>query len=247
MTRRFKRAELREHILSAGLRVLYQRGLRATAGHVPMTEALRELEETHDITLSMGSVFGPKRLWRNVSEFQIDLFEAALADHPRVGPSGLSIGLVRDLPDYTDLPFDERRNIFRDLCLEVGELTRYPTREGPHPGWSMWTAIWSVALNDDTASDRLLPALRDDEDRAIERIIGLIDQVFSKLGMRTRDPYSTEDLAKLIASLIDGVTLRSGIAPEGFTDKRRPDDDKAWTLLGIGLDAFLTEFLEDAL
>ena len=117
--------ELRALVVEAGRTVLYNRGLRATASHVPMTEALAELERTHGITVSMGSIFGRGRLWPSVKEFQLEVLEAVIADQVSGGPNDNSLSLIHDLPEMLDRPYDERRAMLIELCRIAGQINGY--------------------------------------------------------------------------------------------------------------------------
>ncbi len=237
--------ELRALIVNAGLQVLYRRGLRADASHVPMTEALNELEATHGITVSMGSIFGPERIWPSVREFQLDLLDAALRDTDRDGPNDQGFSLIDQLPDAGALPLEERIDMLVDVCRIAGLLNGYVPEPDKSRTWTLWVAIWATSMADNETGSRLIPALRDTTLTTTERFSAVYAVMLAKLGLRIRAPYTLDQMSLLAASVTDGIALRSGVIPERLTapeDARGPGD---WNLLGIGLTAIALEFVED--
>lgn len=238
-------AELRKLILDAGLSVLYRRGLRATASHVPMTEALAELESTHGTALSMGSIFGKGRLWPSVKEFQIDLFAAAVADDNSDGPTDASRENVERLPNLRDAPYDERIAALAELCRLGGLLNDRLIRWDKQRTWSLWAAIWAIAVSDSEAGDELLPMLRASELRTAGGFAELVEVALERLRLRVADGYTLAQFATAATALTDGIKMRSTIVPERVHGLGRPDDDQEWSLLGIGVFALAMEFFED--
>lgn len=238
--------QLRSLLIESGLRVLYRRGLQSTASHVPMTEAINELTETQGISVTMGSIFGKGRLWANVGEFQLELLEAAIDDQASGGPNDESLSLIQQLPDQRTRPLDERIEILVDLCRIAGSMNGYVEFEpGKHRSWLLWVSIWAMAMNDAEARDRLLPALRGEELRAVASFAEVQQIMLDKLGLRMRAPYELQHLSVLAASITDGIALRSGIDSDLIRPVASPRNDKDWTLLGVGLTAIALEMLED--
>lgn len=230
-------------IIDAGLAVLYRRGLRATASHVPMTEALCVLEEAHGTKLSMGSIFGKDRLWPSVKEFQIDLFAAAVSDGD--GPTDDSRALVDALPDLREAPYEDRIAGLEELCRLGGLLNDRLVKWDDQRTWTIWVAIWATAVSDSEAGDELLPMLRESELRTADGFAQMTGLALGRLGLRVREGYTLEQFATAAVALTDGIKLRSTIVPERTRGIRRPGDDEEWSLLGLGVLALAMQFFED--
>lgn len=246
VTRRRRAEELKTLLIDAGLRVLYRRGLRATASHVPMTEATKELEATHGIEVGMGSIFGRGRLWANVGEFQLDLLRAAIEDTSSGGPNDESLALIHHLPDMRNEPFEDRLAMLIELCRIAGSMNGY-IRAEPSKGrsWELWVSIWATAMADAEVADRLIPSLRAEEVRTVGSFSAVYEIMLQKLRLRPRAPYTLDQMSMLAAALTDGVALRAAIAPDMVSEAASPHNDESWNLLGVGLTALAREFLED--
>jgi hypothetical protein len=248
MSPRRSSAELRRLLLDAGLTVLYRRGLRATASHVPMTEAIETLERSHGITVGMGSIFGKGRLWADVKEFQLDLFEAAVLDESAGGPNDRSLTLIEQLPDQRNEPYEARLATLVDLCRIAGLMNGYVARDTKRRGWRLWVGIWATAMTDDDAERRLSPSLRRQEERINRSFVAVYRVMLDRLGLRVREPYTIEQLATLAAAATDGLAFRSAIIPDvagEIASPRARGDDEPWNLLGVALTAIATELIED--
>lgn len=248
MSPRRSSAELRRLLLDAGLEVLYRRGLRATASHVPMTEAIEELERSHGITVGMGSIFGKGRLWADVKEFQLDLFEAAVLDDSAGGPNDRSLALIEQLPDQRHEPYEVRFATLVDLCRLAGLVNGYVARDTKRRSWRLWVGIWATAMTDEDAEAHLGPSLRHQEQRTNRSFVEVYAVMLDRLGLRVREPYTIEQLATLAASATDGLAFRSAIVPEvaeEIASPRTSGEDQPWNLLGVALTAIATELIED--
>ncbi len=237
-------AELRELILSAGLVVLYRRGLRATASHVQMTEALGELERSRDIKVGMGSIFGPSRLWPSMKEFQLDLLLAALSDRSGEGPTEKTIGLAEFIPDVRHHTLEARHAMLIDLTRAAGQMNGLLLDPGQGRNWLMWVAIWATAMNDPDVGELLLPELRSGEKQSTESFAQLYQIMLDRLGFRLKPPYTMTQFVTIIASMSDGIVLRSEIIPEEVASAPSPHVG-SWNLLGTGMVAIAREFIED--
>ncbi len=235
-------ADLRDLIIRAGLTLLYQRGLRTTADHVPLTEALAQLSETHGIDVSMGSIFGANRIWADKREFQVALLEAAIVDRDTDGPTDMSRTLVGSLPDIREESFEQRIGAMVELCRTVGQVNGYVDDIGKNRSWAIWVSIWATAVADPDSGERLIPLLRSGEERTIEDFGVLYAAIFERLGLRLKAGYTVTQFATLAAALTDGVALRAAVAPERVkaTSPRAGD----WNLLGTGFVAISLEYLE---
>ncbi len=226
--------------------MLYKRGLRATASHVPMTEALAELEASHGMPLSMGSIFGKGRLWPSVKEFQLDVLEAVIADQVAGGPNDSSLVLIHELPDMSDRPFPERRDMLVELCRIAGQMNGYVREQDKDRTWSLWVATWTIAVTDVDNGARLLPRLREGEENMQRQFAALYEVMLDKLGLQMRPPYVVQDLALLAAAMTDGIALRVGVVPDQVATARTARNDGDWNMLGVGLMAIALELIEDA-
>ncbi len=237
-------AELRSLILEAGLTILYERGLRATASHVPMTEALVELERTHGLEVGMGSIFGASRLWPTVKEFQLELLLSALADRSGEGPNKQSISLAGFIPDVRDQPLAERMELLVDLSRSAGLMNGLVPDPTEGRNWLIWVSIWATAMADSEFGELLVPRLREGEDVSTKAFAALYTVMLERLGLRLRPPYTIGQFTALVAAITDGITLRSGVMPEvvAHSPSRHPGE---WNLLGTGFAAIALEFLED--
>lgn len=247
MSGRRSSEELRALVVEAGRTVLYNRGLRATASHVPMTEALAELERTHGMTVSMGSIFGRGRLWPSVKEFQLEVLEAVIADQMSGGPNDSSLSLIHELPEMTDRPYEERREMLIELCRIAGQINGYVREPEKDRTWTLWVATWTIAVTDRENGARLLPKLREGEDEMRSQFSELYGVMMAKLGLRIRAPYVVDDLALLAAAITDGIALRVGVIPERVATASSARSEGEWNMLGVGLMAVALELIEDGL
>ncbi len=231
-------------ILSAGLVVLYKRGLRATASHVPMTEALAELQRSRDVKVGMGSIFGSSRLWPSMKEFQLDLLLSALNDRSGEGPNETTISLAKLIPDVRKQPFEDRIDMLVDLSRAAGQMNGIVPEPGEGRNWLTWVSIWATAMNDPEVGDLLVPQLRYGEEQSIEAFSALYNIMLQRLGLRLKYPYTMEQLTTIIAAMTDGIIMRAGITPEQVANAPSPHPGE-WNLLGTGMAAIGLEFLED--
>ena len=236
--------ELSDLIIQAGLAVLYRRGLRTTADHVPLTEALTELQATHGIEVSMGSIFGKKRIWRDKREFQIALLEAAIQDRNSDGPNDNSRTIVEALPDIRNEPFENRIAAMVELCRTVGLVNGYVDDIKKDRTWAVWVSIWATTVADPKSGKRLLPLLHSGEQQTIEDFSVLYAAIFERLGLQPKPGYTTTQFATLAAAITDGLALRAALDPELVTATSPRQGH--WNLLGTGFTAIAIEYLEDS-
>ncbi len=237
-------SELRRLLLEAGLQVLYRHGLRATANHVPISEAIDELDRTRGISPSMGSIFGQGRPWRSVKDFQVDLLLTALADESLEGPNDQSLQLVADIEDQRHRPEDERIATLVELCRFAGFLNGYVPEQGKDRNWTIWLAIWTMSMSDTERGAELREPLLNAQQTSQRAFLELYSVVLDRLGLRIRPPYTLEQFAVAAASLTDGIGLRSGIDVDVIAPMRSARAEGEWNLMGVGLMALALEFVE---
>ena len=83
--RRLKRAELKELVLQAGFEVLVEEGLGIGIDHITYGKVFDQLEKTHGIRTSRGSVH--ERIWDSQRDFQLEVAQRALAYRPTLSYS----------------------------------------------------------------------------------------------------------------------------------------------------------------
>lgn len=237
-------SELRRLLLEAGLRVLYRHGLRATANHVPISEAIDELDRTRGLSPAMGSIFGQGRPWRSVKDFQVDLLLTALADESLEGPNDQSLQLVADIEDQRDRPPAERIASLVELCRFAGFLNGYVPEQGKDRNWTIWLAIWTMSMSDTERGEELRAPLLRAQRTSQQAFLDLYSIVLDRLGLRIRPPYTLEQFSMVAASLTDGVGLRAGIDTGVITPVESPRAAGEWNLMGVGLMALALEFVE---
>lgn len=242
---RLASAELKRLLVEAGLMLLYETGLRATASHIPMGEAIAVLERTHGLKPSMGSIFGRGRLWANVKEYQIDVLRAAVDDYAASGPTDESLILINHLEDISAAPLQDRKSMLIELCRIAGTINGYVPDDPKRRTWTLWVAIWSMAMSDKDAGEKLLPGLRAEEVHTLESFSEIYRIMLSRLGLRIKKPYEMWHLAALAAALTNGVVLRAGLDPERTSNLQTPYGDEEWNLLGVGFVALAHELIED--
>lgn len=235
--------ELRRLLLDAGLAVLYRRGLRATANHVPVSEALAELEATRGLAPAMGSIFGAGRPWRSVKDFQLDLLLAALGDQRQDGPNDESLRLVAGIEDQRVAPAEQRLSTLAELCRIAGHLNGYVPERGKERTWTMWLAIWTMAMSDTEQGEVLRQPLLEAHDYSLRSFTSLYSLVLDRLGLCIRPPYTLHQFAVAAAALTDGLALRVGISNSVIGPVRSAHDDQEWNLMGVGLLALTHEFV----
>jgi len=81
--------------------------------------------------------------------------------------------------------------------------------------------------------------------RVGREFVAVYEIVLDRLGLRIKEPYTIEQMAILAASVTDGIAIRTPVVPELVFDLASPRNSETWNLLGVGLAAIVTEFVED--
>lgn len=159
---------------------------------------------------------------------------------------GLAPAFAR-LPDLHALTREERR-AWLDELVRVGGNTnqRVGAESALFPCYvALAAGITSRQMRED---DPLWDAWRSGERSSRTRYVDLYQSAADMFGMRLRSPFTWEQFGTIVASLAEGLGIRAPINPDGLDhiafDTPHQTDDTGWSLLAIGLRAFVEVFFE---
>ena len=140
--KRRSRDELRELLLSAGMAVLEEDGLR-TGADLTFKRVLARVEADTGIRVTNASII--RRVWADQAEFQSDLMAEVVADVNEAGQLEAAHELLGPLMDSFDVSTPVARwwallEVAR-LAGEVAIDSRVGTRN-----WELWVGVWVVTV-----------------------------------------------------------------------------------------------------
>jgi len=239
------REELRELVVAAGMAILSEEGLR-TGADLTFKRVFARVEADTGIRLTNASVI--RRVWVDQADFQSEIMARVVAGANEVGQLGAALDLLAPLLVTFDLSTPEARwaaliEITR-LAGDVAIRSRVGTRN-----WELWVGVWVVTVtNPGNKSDRKLrQALADGLEETGEAWDQLFDAIMGRLGLRLRPYLTLRQLTESTGAMAAGYALRqaSHDEPQVFRRPTGPGGElQEWTLLGIGLEALGSQFLE---
>jgi len=250
VSRRIKREELRDLLLSEGVALLLDEGVQVGLGAVTFPRVFERVEAETGRRITAASVY--ERLWASQSDFQwevlAELVEGASTLDDRTRRRVRRILSAADRSTETG-----RLECLSELCQVV---VQQHVIEGSsrHHYRIVLAAVAAVSApeSDDPASkgvERVREALRDYVERETELLLDLYNEIGGSLGLRTREPIELRQFALAVGALGEGVALRLKYFPEYAQPIAVPSalgrtDDEMWSLVGFGVEALVTAMIE---
>jgi AcrR family transcriptional regulator len=215
--------QTRELLIDVGMRLLHERRVYVSVTHVRLTDVVKEAG------LTTGAAY---RCWENQDAYHRDLAVAAARWRDRASVEE-TVEAVRGLVE-AKAPLAE--------VLRVGaEANLY---EYPHHTATLTTIALRTCAPADPA---LAEAGREHLSQAVDAFAELYELVMPLYGRRMRKPYTTTDLATVLAAISEGFTLQ-GITGEPYTRVERHDVEPGvgsdWSLFGCAVEAVVDRFTE---
>ena len=239
------REELRELVVAAGMAILTEEGLR-TGADLTFKRVFARVEADTGIRLTNASVI--RRVWVDQADFQSEIMARVVAGTNEVGQLGAALDLLGPLLVTFDLSTPEARwaalvEVTR-LAGEVAIESRVGTRN-----WELWVGVWVVTVSNpvNKSDPKLRQALADGLEETGEAWDQLLDEIMGQLGLRLRQGLTLRQLTESMGAMAAGYALRqaSRDEPQVFERPTGPGGEpQEWTLLGIGLEALVVQFLE---
>ena len=215
--------QTRQLLLDVGLRLLHERRVYVSVTHVRLTDVVKEAG------LTTGAAY---RCWENQDAYHRDLAVAAAQWRDRASVAE-TVEAVRGLVEAR-APFAE--------VLRVGaeaNMYEYPD----HTATLTTIALRTCAPADPAIAEAGRRHLR----QAVAAFAELYELVMPLYGRRMRKPYTTHDLATVLAALSEGFTLQ-GITGEPYPRVERHDVGPGvgtdWSLFGCAVEAVVDRFTE---
>ena len=225
--------------------ILAEEGLR-TGADLTFKRVFARVEADTGVRLTNASVI--RRVWVDQADFQSEIMARVVAGTNEVGQLGAALDLLGPLLVTFDLSTPESRwaalvEITR-LAGEVAIRSRVGTRN-----WELWVGVWVVTVtNPGNKSDpKLRQALAEGLEETGEAWDQLFEAIMVQLGLRLRRGLTLRQLTESTGAMAAGYALRQA-SRDGAQVCERPTgpggERQEWTLLGIGLEAVGTQFLE---
>lgn len=245
-----RRDELRTLLLQTGRSLVIEEGLGVGVQSLTFKKVFDRVEVETGRRLSNASVIG--RIWQNQADYQADVL-AMIAATDGLGEFDATMAALAPLIDSLDVSTPEARaRALREVCRIGGAASILRLLESPN--WSVWIAVWALAVGSDAQGRdqiRYQRRIRDALFRGYEGFTSLWESAYVALadlvGMRIRAPLSARQLSVAVGALAEGCSLRQRVDPDlgGIVRPTGPDgQDQEWTLFGIGLEALIMHFFE---
>lgn len=238
-------AEIRELLISTGSAILLQEGLGSGFSELTFKRVLDRLRDEKGIHLTHASFIG--RIFENQSEFQEEVHALLIEGINQTEFAGV-IDAALPILEQVDLSSLDSRVAVMDEVSRVGSIAQEKAIRGAS-SWSIWlhaVAFETTPRHDD--STRFRDKLREILKAETAEFAALYDEILTFLGMRTKDPFTIEDLTVAIAALAEGAAIRGFIEPEIFKMVTLPslldDGTSEWTSLGLGIRALTSYMVE---
>ena len=245
MARR-SRKETHQLIVSTGVRLLLENGLRGGCDHVGMAEVLTTIERDTGQRITNASVYG--RIWPKQSDFHRELLLAAAEFYPN-GEEAATLESARAILDRADLSTSQARaRALREICRQSGAA--HVVALSASRAWQTWLAIWAITVSTPSMDDDLErgPAIASRHEHAVRNFAEVFEEVLPRLRYRARPGVDLAQAAMAIYALSEGLALHDRFAPEQIVTLSLPsgrnDQMQPWTLFAVGVEALLTRFVE---
>lgn len=244
-TRR-RREDLRQLILSTASALLLQEGLSSGAEHITFKKVFDAIESTEGIRITNASVIG--RIWKDQLAFQRDVLVSAALDAPQLEIEATQ-AVIREALRSFDLSTPSLRSAALTELIRLGGNSNFAVLTGSD-SWRMWVALWSLHIGGSSAtpdpeiSEILVASFRD----ITEAYVTIFDSIFDQLGFQVRQPLSTRDFVVEIASVAEGLAIRTALDDSSNRRVELPTGPEGalqdWNLFGLAVDAIAARFLE---
>ena len=248
--KRQPKEETRRILLDAGVRMLFDRGLKGGAEHISLQEVFETVEAETGRRITGASVY--KRIWETQSDYHIDLLLRAASHYP-AGEEEPVREAARGVLREADLSTQNARALaLREVCrvagakhVEVLNRSRY---------WQIWLAIWAITVSTPQLADDVIlgPAIAEGHEKATAAFLAVFVEVIDELNYKIREPYTMQQFAVAVCAFAEGLTLKHRFssddpAPTRSTTTRATGPagtNQPWTLFAIGLESLTVAFLD---
>jgi hypothetical protein len=247
-TRRQRRSkdELRELVMTAGLRILDEEGLGIAIADLTFKRVFERVEADTGVRLTNASII--RRVWENQSDFQSDLLSAIASASNSTGEMDSTVFALAPLLGGLDLSTPEARlAAMREICRVAGRTAFDALTESR--GWALWVGVWVLAATGapGTVDPRIRDALVRGYLAGTEEWVAMHQGLLDIMGLRPRAPLTLRDFTVSTGALIEGCVLRQ-VGAEDLPVIVRPTGPggapQEWTLFAIGLEALARQFFE---
>lgn len=189
-TRRRDAEATRRKLLDAGLELLR----RDSVGHALNQVKAAKVAQAAGVT--QGAFF---HHWPTQADYVDDLFDHALATDRYEWTNRLASGWIEDLDAGGDLE-ELTRQIASALVIGLTDDVSFQAQ----------VALWARADVDPDLAARLRRLYHDTD----ERFGALFQRTLEARGLRAKDGYDYEDLARIANAILEGIVLRRRIDPD---------------------------------
>lgn len=241
-------AEVREKLVRSGLEMMLQRGFRASLNKLSFVEVVESSgvsRATAYRALASEDEDSPSE-WLDRA-----LLKAALRDAP--SGSEYDSTAAAALAVYEDNAERISDGTVRDLTDIVRAMIRVATATNLNAvlnsaHWKAYmVAASSLATQGPDADPEMLEILHDNESRAAAEFARLYETMGAAFGRRIRPEYSWEQLATMLAAMVEGLAMR-----DAYSEHLQPvvrctgpgGSEEPWDPLGVGTEALIMAMTE---
>ena len=241
---------LRDLVVEGGLDVLERDGLSLGARTLSYARVFDHLERNHGIKVSRASVH--ERIWASHADFRRDVIGATIGHLP-TDVLGHQADQLRAVADAAATVEPELR--MAELARRLGPVALHAMLT--MPGYREAQVAKAVAAppQDSLASEVLHGPIRARSHAVLSTFAERLAAVTGSLGLRPRpttglDRYASHDLlGTLVINLLTGALLDANAGSHAVVQPlafRGPtwSEDAPWTMVGVGLLAFLELLFE---
>ena len=243
---RRSKEELRELVMTAGRRILDEEGLGTGIADLTFKRVFERVEADEGVRLTNASII--RRVWKNQSEFQIDVLSAIASASNSTGELESITEAIAPMLGDLDLSTPEARlRAMGELCRVAGSAAFGALTDSRQ--WSLWVGVWVLAVSGapGTVDPRIRDALVRGYLTGTEEWAALHRAVTEFLGLRPRAPLTLREFTVSTGALIEGCVLRQ-VGAEDLPVIERPTGSggspQEWTLFSVGLEALALQFFE---
>lgn len=240
--RRQSSGETRRQVLSRAVEIINETGLGASLDHINLEALIR------DVGAPRTTVY---RLWPTKEDFLTDML-VELVDPARHGLSSYDPTSLEKVEKMLAAAIEEHPG--QQLGPIVGDAIRVGVEDSFHSMASsiQWQTYMAATLTLDSLPeqrrDAVESALKAMQATFIETMSGYYGHMLDLLGLRLRPGLTTEHLAVVASTLLEGLVQRRRLTPDLIDTPIVLDGDEdtePWHLAAVAFMGILNQFLED--